>query len=114
MIFVYLLPFEDSNLAHYVSSKDPWYRRHIHSVFYYKNIMPDDNYIKMREQNAAVKKSENSSAGSNFSKADFEYISIPPDLLEYRYLNRSLQHYYSFANKLMKVPIYKVKLIDSG
>lgn len=109
MIFVYLLPFEDSRLAHYISSIDPWYRRHVHSVFYYKNMMPDDNYVSMRENNAAQKKAGKTAAGSNFANTDFEYKSIPPELLEYRYINRMMQHYFTFANQSVVVPIYKVE-----
>jgi hypothetical protein len=77
-------------------------------------MMPDDNYLKCREKDAALKKSEKISAGIKFTKNDFDYENIPHELLEYRYLNRALQHYYLFANQIMKVPIYKVWLTEPG
>lgn len=108
MIYVYFLPFENSSLAHYVSRHDPWYRRHVHSVFYYKNFMPDDNYLSYLDK-IDTKKKEKSKGEKNLDKEEIKYKRISPFNLEYQFLNKAMQQYYTFANQNLKIPIYRVE-----
>ena len=109
-IYVYFMPFSESDIAHYISSKDPWYRRHVHSVFYYKNFIPDDDYMAYRNSQNEPKKKEKQS--QPLFNLDFNYKSVSPDHLEYKLLNKCIQNYVNFAQEGMNFPIYRVECLD--
>ncbi len=109
-INVYFMPFGESDIAHYISSKDAWYRRHVHSVFYYKNFMPDDDYMAYRNtQNDPKKKDKQTQPLFNL---DFNYKFVSPDHIEYKMLNKCIQNYVNFAQESMIFPIFRVECLD--
>lgn len=71
--------------------------------------MPDDSYLKLKIQDQLMNKKEKADSANIFSKTDFEYKQISAWLPEYRYLNKHLQHYVTFAMQPLTVPIYKVE-----
>lgn len=113
LLYVYFLPFENSLLAQYVSRFDAWYSRHVHSVFYYKNFMPDDDYFSYVKKVDTSKKDKKKS-DLNLDKDDLRYKKISPLNLEYKFLNKAMQQYYTFANQSLKIPIYRVLFLNSG
>lgn len=102
------MPFEQSLAAHYISRYDPWYRRHVHSTFYYKNFMPDDNYMHNQGMTEGNRQEKNKNKDDAVDKKLLSYVNISPRNLEYCYLNKAMQHYFTFAMQNLKVPIYKV------
>lgn len=80
----------------------------MHSTFYYKNFVPDDNYLYYATKLVGTKTGEKSKLENILLKDDVRYKTISPLNIEYRLLNKAMQHYFTFANEGLKVPIYKV------
>lgn len=103
-----MYPFEHSLLAHYLSSQDPWYRRHVHGAFFNKNLLPNDNGGKTRGGVAF-----NNTGTINISDLLANgYKSINDFNLEYRTLSKFFQNYINHSFDMVSIPVYKVECFD--
>lgn len=107
------MPFDDSPLAHYISSKDAVYRRNVHAVFGAKNLLPDDYYTKNVWMAAGNNKRNTNSMGQNeIPKEDAQYPKYSRYLYEYTLLNECIGNYINFAMETLQIPIYKVECLE--
>lgn len=108
-LYIYVVPHEYSDLAQYLSEKDPWYRRHVHSVFFRKVFYPSDDYVEESVIPGMNIGKVKKNIFNETIKKEVGYQTILPNHLEYKMLNASLQNFVNFAGESLQLPIYKVE-----
>jgi hypothetical protein len=107
------MPFDDSPLAHYISSKDAIYRRNVHAAFGTKNLLPDDHYSKnIWFASGNSKRNLNSMSQNEIPKEDAQYPKHSKLLYEYNLLNECISNYINFAMETLQIPVYRVECLE--
>lgn len=107
------MPFDDSPLAHYISSKDPVYRRNVHAVFGSKNLFPDDHYtLNAWMASGNSKRNLNSMSQNEIPREDAQYPKYTKLLYEYTLLNECISNFINFAMETLQIPVYKVECLE--